>query len=83
MYIYIYISVASFCMYKMFLKFNYEFSSWCNLLSLEKSLRIQIPTLTERWESGNYHILFWSMMPKIEFSSESLDQFLRISVQFT
>ena len=27
-------------------------------------------TLTERWESGNYYIIFWSMTSKAEFSGE-------------
>ena len=35
-------------------------------------------TLTERWEVGNYHIIFWSMTSKAEFSSESLVLFLYI-----
>ena len=28
-------------------------------------------TLTEQWEAGNYHIIFWSVTSKAEFSSES------------
>ena len=34
--------------------------------------------LTERWEAGNYYIIFWSVTSKAEFSSESPDQFLYI-----
>ena len=43
-------------------KFDYDFSSWGNL----------------RREVGNYHIIFWSMTSKAEFSSGSPDQFLYI-----
>ena len=32
-------------------------------------------TLTERWEAGNYPIVWWSMTSKAEFGSESPDQF--------
>ena len=35
-------------------------------------------TLIERWGAGNYHIIFWSMTSKAEFSSESLAQFQNI-----
>ena len=43
---------------------------------LEKLLPVH--PLTERWEAGNYHIIFWSKMAKAEFSSEIPDQFLNI-----
>ena len=33
-------------------------------------------TLIEEWEAGNYHIIFWSVMSKAEFSSERPDQFI-------
>ena len=32
-------------------------------------------TLTERWEAGNYHIIFGAMTSKAEFSWESSVQF--------
>ena len=35
-------------------------------------------TLTEQWEAGNYHIIFWSMTSKAEFSKESPVQGLYI-----
>ena len=50
-------------------KFDYDFSSWCNL-RLKFGKITSGFTLTERWEAGNYHIIFWSMTSKAEFSSE-------------
>ena len=35
-------------------------------------------TLTKQWETGNYHIIFWSMTSKAEFSGESGVHFLYI-----
>ena len=56
-------------------KFNYDISSWCNLRLKFGKINSGF-TLTERWEAGNYHIIFWSMASKAEFSTESPDQFL-------
>ena len=58
-------------------KIDYDFSSWCNL-RLKFGKIISGFTLTERWEAGNYHIVFGSVTSKVEFSSESPDQFLYI-----
>ena len=59
--------------------FDYNFSSWCNL-RLKFGKITSWFTLTERLEAGNYHINFWSVTSKAEFSSEteSPDQFLYI-----
>ena len=56
-------------------KFDYDFSSWCNLRLKFGKITSGL-TLTEQWESGNYHIIFWSMTSKAEFRSESLVLFL-------
>ena len=32
--------------------------------------------MTDQWETGNYHIVFWSMTSKAEFISERPVQFL-------
>ena len=49
-------------------KFIDDFSSWCNLRL--KFIKITSGfTLTEQWEAGNYHIIFWSVTSKAEFSS--------------
>ena len=58
-------------------KFDYVYSSWRNL-RLKFGKITSGFTLTERWEAGDYHIIFWSMTSKAEFSSESPDQFLYI-----
>ena len=49
-------------------KKRFESFSWCNLrLKFRKITSGFI--LTERWEAGNYHIIFWSVTSKAEFSS--------------
>ena len=58
-------------------KFDYDFSSWCNLLLKFGKITSGF-TLTEQWEAGNYNITSWSMTSKAEFSSESPNQFLYI-----
>ena len=58
-------------------KFEYDFSSWCNL-GLKFGKITPGFTLTVQWEAGNYYIIFWSMTSKTEFSSESAFQFLYI-----
>ena len=58
-------------------KFDHDFSSWCNLRLKFGKIASRF-TLTEGWETGNYHIIFWSMTSKAEFSSESMVQFLYI-----
>ena len=58
-------------------KFDYDFSSWCNLCLKFGKITSRF-TLTEQWEAGNYHIVFWSMTSKTEFSSESTVLFLFI-----
>ena len=60
------------------IQFDFEVFSWCNLRL--KFWKISSGfTLTERWEAGNYHIIFWLMTLKAEFSSESPVLFLYIS----
>ena len=61
--------------------FDYDFSSWCNL-RLKFGKIISGFTMTDCWKAGNYHIVFWSMTSKAEFSRESPDQFLYVC-QFT
>ena len=58
-------------------KIRLRFSFCCNLNL--KFIKITTEfTLTERWEAGNYHIIFWSMTLKAEFSNESPHQLLYI-----
>ena len=58
-------------------KFDYDFSLWCSL-RLKFGKITSGFTMTERWEAGNYHIIFWSMMSKAECSSQTPDQLLYI-----
>ena len=58
-------------------KFDYEFSSCCNLHLKFGKITFGF-TLTEQWESGNYHVIFWSITPKAGFDRESVVQFLYI-----
>ena len=58
-------------------KFDYDFSSWCNLRLKFGKITSGL-TVTERWETSNYYIIFWSMTSKAEFSSESPYQLLYI-----
>ena len=54
-------------------KFDLEFSLCCNL-GLKFGKITSGFSLTERWEAGNYHTIFWIMMLKAEFSSDLKDK---------
>ena len=51
-------------------KFDCDFPSWCNLRLKFGKITSKL-ALTEQWEVGNYHSIFWSMTSKTAFRSES------------
>ena len=58
-------------------KLDYDFYSWDNL-RLKFGKITSGFTVTERWEAGNCHFIFWSMTSKVEISSERPVLFLYI-----
>ena len=51
-------------------QFDYDFFFSWGSLRLKFQKIISGFTLTERWETGDYHIIFWSVTSKAELSSE-------------
>ena len=51
-------------------KVYYDIYSWCSNLRFKIWKITSGFTLTERWEAGNYHIIFWFVTSKSEFNSE-------------